>query len=817
MSTLMNDIRYGVRMLAKAPGFTAVAALSLAIGIGANTAIFSVIDAVLLRPLAIGEPSRVVFVQEHWRDLTGGMSVGNFMAVRQEGTVFASVSASGSAGFNLAMPQQAPERVDGEIVTADYFTTFGVQPLAGRVFTAEEDRPGHAQAVVISARLWQTHFQADPAIVGQSLRINGLPYTVLGVMPSKFDPLLNNSDIWVPAAFTARQLADYDNHYLSVAARLGPGVSLAQAQAQLDVVAGRLGREHPIDDKERGLGLTLLSTALLGDQKSVLRMMLAAVGFLLLIACANIANLQLARSRARQKEIGLRAALGASPSRIVRQLLAENVVLGAAGGVVGILLGFWGVSWIVANGPAGVPRLDQARVDGAALAFACGVTLVSSFLFGLAPALRSASTRLSEVFKGSAGTSSASRDRVRSALVLGEIALALMLMAGAGLLIRSALAVSHVNPGFDASNLVLGRVGLPDVGYRDPTVARQAFERMIASAGALPGVESAAVVSRAPLAEGWSSNGLIAEGKALDASNLLNALLQIVSPSYLSTARVPLKAGRDFRAQDTRDKTLVTIVNETLARTMWPGQNPIGKRFACCEAGPKGRMDPVWHEVVGVVGDVRSRGLDQQVQAQFYLPLAQMPPAAWDWIGRTMDLVVRTRPSRERRGGIFPLNDLRTTVASIAPGVPIYGVSTMREKIADTLEQSHFDTFLVSLFAGIALLLASIGIYGVLSYVVAQRTRDIGIRMALGATPAVVLHDVLWSGVRLTGLGLGIGLAGALAGSRLLSSLIYGVGTTDAISFGAATVALGGVALMASYLPARRATRVDPMVALRYE
>lgn len=816
MHSLMQDMRYGLRMLVKAPGFAVIAVLTLAIGIGANTAIFSVIDAVLLRPLAIREPSRVVYVEETWRDLFPGLSVGNFAAVREQGTSFASVGAAGNAGFNLATPQE-PERVQGEYVTAEYFVTFGVQPVAGRVFTAGEDKPGHGQVVVISERLWRTHYQADTAALGQALRINGVPYTLVGVMPKTFDPLLDGSDVWIPAAFKPEQLADYDDHYLSVVGRLMPRVSPAEAQAQLNVIAGRLQQEHPIDDKDRGLRLTPLATALLGDQKTTLRAMLAAVAFVLLIACVNIANLQLARSRARRKEMGMRAALGALPKRIVRQLLAENVVLGAVGGVAGILLAAWGVSWIVASGPAEVPRLDQSRVDGAALGFACGVTLLSSILFGLAPALRSASTQLSQVFKEGTGTSSGSRDRLRSALVVGEIALALMLMAGAGLLIRSALLVSHVSPGFDTANLVVGRIGLPDAAYHDPNVARQTFERIVASAAALPGVESAAVVSRAPLAEGWSGNGLIPEGKSLDPTNAIDGLLQIVSPSYLSTARLPLKAGRDFTAEDTRDKRLVTIINETLARTMWPGQDPIGKRFACCEDGPHGRMDPVWHEVVGVAGDVRARGLDAKVMPTFYLPLAQMPVPAWDWLGRTMDLVVRTRPGGQARAGVFPLNDLRTTVASIAPGVPVYSLSTMQDKVAGTLEASHFDTFLLGLFAGIGLLLSSVGIYGVLSYVVAQRTRDIGIRMALGATRAQVMRDVLWSGARLTLLGLALGLAGAAAGARLISSLLYGVRSTDTVAFAAATVVLAAVALTASYLPARRATHVDPVVALRYE
>jgi predicted permease len=749
-------------------------------------------------------------MQEQWKGIFPGLSVGNFADVQRQSTSLTKLCASNDASFNLAT-SEAPERVQGEYATADYFSTFGVQPIAGRVFTADEDKPGHGQVVVISERLWRTHFHADRDVVGRALRANGVTYSVVGVMPRTFDPLLDKSDLWFPEAFTAQRLADHDNHYLNVMGRIKPGVSLSQAQSELNVIALRLQHQYPIDDKGRGFRLLPLTTALLGDERSALRMMLGAVGFVLLIACANIANLQLARARTRQKEMAVRAALGASPLRIVRQLLAECLVLGIASGVVGVVLAYWGVSWIVAEGPATVPRLDQASVDAGTLGFACAVTLFSSFLFGLAPALRSASTRLTEAFQERGGSSSGGRDRVRSVLVAGEVALALVLMAGAGLLIRSALLVSHLDPGFDTSNLIVGRVGLPDIGYHDPAVARQTFERMITAAEALPGVQSAAVVSRAPLAGGGSSNGLIPEGKALDVTNAINAELQIVSPGYLSTARVPLRAGREFTAQDARDKTLVTIVNETLAHTAWPRENPIGKRFACCEAGPKGGMDPVWHEVVGVVGDVRAWGLDRQVQPEFYLPIAQMPPDAWDWIGRTMDLMVRTRDGR------FPAGELRTAVASIAPGVPIYRLSTVRQKISGTLEESHFDTFLLAVFAAIALLLSSVGIYGVLSYVVAQRTRQIGIRMALGATPALVMRDVLWYGVRLTVVGLAVGLAGAVAGTRVLSSLLYGIKPLDPLTFIAVPLLLAVVAVAASYIPARRAAQVDPMVALRHE
>jgi len=810
VDTAAQDLRYAARMFRKSLGFTAVAVLTLGLGIGATTAIFSIVNAVLLKPLAMREPSRVVLIQEYWQGSLQSVSVGNFIDTKRQSAAFAVVGAANNASFNLA-GNDTPERVDGEIATADYFAVFGVQPIAGRVFSSDEDKPGHGQVVVISERLWRTRLDADPEIVGQPLLVNGMPYTVVGIMPKTFDPLLLESELWIPAAFRDQQLTDHDNHYLNVVGRLKDEVTLGQAQSELNVIATRLQEQFPMDDKDRGLGVTPLAAALLGDQKLTLRMMLAAVGLLLLIACANIANLQLARARTRQKEIAVRVAIGASPQRIVRQLLAENIVLGLAGGVVGVLLASLGVSWVVAHGPTDVPRLSEAGMDGRTLAFACTIALCSSLLFGLAPAIRSASIRINEVFKESIGTASGARDRVRNFLVVGELALALILMTAAGLLIRSALLVSHQDAGFDTSNLMVGRVGLPDAGYRDPAVARATFERMIAAVAALPGAQSAAVVSRAPLTGGESSNGLIAEGKSLDPTNLVNSQLQIVSPGYLTTARVPLVAGRDFAPQDTRETRLVSIVNETLARTMWPGESAIGKRFVCCEAGPHGRTDPVWHEVVGVVKDVRAWGLDREARPEFYLPVAQMPAASWDWIGRTMDVMVRTE------GNAVSVGELQSTIASIAPGVPMYRVSTMQQKISGTLERAHFDTFLLALFAGAALLLSSVGIYGVLSFTVAQRTRDIGIRMALGATRSHVMKNVLGYGARLAVIGVVIGVSGGLAGTRVLSSLLYGVRATDVATFATAAVVLLGVAMAASYVPARRATRVDPMRALREE
>jgi len=811
MHKVIQDFRYALRRLRKSPGFAAVAVITLAVGIGANTAMFSVMHAVLLKPLAIKDPSRVMFVQERMRDNEGGLSVGNFSDMRRQSSTFDSLGASANAGFNLTAIREEPERVGGEIVTASYFTTLGVQPVAGRVFTGEEDQPGNSQVVVLSERRWQKQFHAEKSAIGRTLHINGQPYTILGVMPRTFDPLLQDSELWVPAAFTAQQIANHDLHYLSVVGRLKPGVSLAAAQSELHLISQRLAQQFPMDDKEVSLRAIPLTTALLGDQKLTMGLLLAAVGFLLLIACANIANLQLSRSQARKKEMAVRAALGASAGRIVTQLLVESVVLATASGALGILLAYGGVAWIVAKGPSEVPRLNQSSVNATALVFTAAVTLLASFLFGLAPALRSASPRLVDAIKAGAGTSSGSRDRVQSILVVGEIALALMLMAGAGLLIRSALAVLREDPGFEASNLIVGHVALPDAGYHDPTLARQTFEHIVEAGAALPGVQSAAVVSRAPLAGGWSGNGLIAEGRPIDPTSRVMAISQFVSPGYLGTARIPLKTGRDFTPQDTRDKPKITLINETLARTMWPGQNPIGKRFACCEDGPGGRTDPVWHEVVGVVGDVRAQSLDRDIPPEFYLPIAQMPPGAWDWLGRTMDVVVRTR------GNAFPVNELRSTVASIAPGVPIDQLSTMQQKIGESLAESHFDTFLLSTFAGIALLLSSVGTYGVLSHFFGQRTRDLGLRMALGATQTQIAREVLVWGLRLITAGIILGVAAALACAHLLSSMLYGVRSTDTLAFVLASVVLASVALFACCMPARRAMKVDPMVALRYE
>ena len=805
---MLLDVKFAWRSLKKTPSFTLVVLLTLALGIGATTTLFSVVNAVLLKPLAMREPSRVMYVQEEWRGHgLGSFSIGNFIELRRRSRVFSSLAASSGAAFTLATGD-TPQRIPGELVTFDYFSTFDVQQIAGRAFTQDEDQPGQGQVVVISERLWRGRLHSDPNIVGQTLRINDKSRTVVGVMPASFDPLLRGTELWLPAGFTPEQLADFDDRIQEVIGRLQRGFGPTQAQEELNGIARQLVQEHPFDNEDHGLRLTPLTTALLGDKAMMLRLLMAAAVFVLLIVCANITNLQLVRARSRRKEIALRAALGAAPRHIVGQMLMENVALGLVSGALGVALAYWGTSWVAAFGPGDVPRLAESRIDGGTLMFAGGVSLLSSLLFGLVPALRSGSQQLSEAFKSGANSGESSRDILRSALVIGEIALALMLLAGAGLLVRSALAVGRVNLGFDASNVVVGRIALPGTAHPDSPGMSQTFERIGNEMLSLAGVESVGLVSRAPLTQG-NTNGLIPEGKSVDLTNVVMGRLQVVSPGYLSTARIALQAGRGFTAQDTSATTLVAIVNRSLARSLFPGENPIGKRFSCCGPWPTGGHAAALHEIVGVVGDVKALGLDQQTPGEFYLPLAQAPPYFWDWNDHTMDVMLRAR------GEPPSAHQLQTAVTAVTPGVPIYDVSSMAQRVSRTLERSHFDTFLLLLFAGIALLLASIGVYGVLSYTVAQRTREIGIRVALGETQGQVMGRVLKGAMKLAICGLVLGLAGALIGARLLSSLLYGVQATDPTTLIVASAVLAAVTMIASYLPARRAMAVDPLVALR--
>jgi putative ABC transport system permease protein len=811
METLLQDMRYALRMFRHNPAFTAVAVLTLALGIGANTAIFSVVSAVLLRPLPYPAPDRIFLLTEVWRGQPGGdVSGGNYADWKAQSTAFDRVAAMQISSFNLAT-EGTPDRVSGERVSADFFETFRVTPLLGRFFSAEENQPGREQVVVLGEKVWRSHFAGDRSILGKAIQLNGRAATVIGILPASFDPLANDDQVWVPIAFTPERLAMHDEHFLFVFGRLKDGVSQQQAQSELNIIAKGLEQRYPEDDAERGAALMPLSSALTGGVQSPLWMLLGAVGLVLLIACANVANLQLARSRVRQREIAVRRALGATGWRLARQMLVESLVLASLGGIAGLLLAQWGVRWLVRISPAGVPRIEQTALDLPTLAFTTALAIFSGLIFGMVPARRASSRDLNAVFKDMAGTitTTVTRDRVGNGIVVTQVALALMLVVSAGLLLRSIVSAQKIQAGFDPKDILIGRVTLPRAQFDNPEKLRTGFERIAEEAARIAGVQSAAVVSTAPL-RGGNSNGLIPEGRPLGITSATNSRMRLVSPDYFPTMRIELKQGRLFTLRDNMQAPKVIILNESLAHSFFPGQNPIGKRIACCEAGPNN--GPMWHEVIAVVGDVRASAMEQGVLPEFYLPMRQAPAASWDWIQGSMDVVVRssTEPATLTR-------ELRHSVDSAIPGVPVYSIATMLDNIALNQQQARFNTLLLGLFAALALILAAIGIYGVLSYSVAQRTHEIGVRMALGASRSNVMLLVMGFGLRVTALGVAAGIAGALFATRLLASMLFGVKPLDLVSFTAGAVVLVGASLLASFIPARRATRVDPIVALRYE
>ena len=662
--------------------------------------------------------------------------------------------------------------------------------------------------MVLSERLWRRNFGSDRSILGRMVQFDGSARTVIGVMPANFDPIQNREELWVPIAFTPERRAQHDEHAYMVFGRLKPGVGLQQAQSEMDIVSKQQALKYPDENGDRGIRVTRLGDVLLGPFRSGLKMLLGAVGFVLLIACANIGNLQLARTRSRSRETAVRSALGASRSRLLRQLVVESVVLSFAGGCAGLICAYWGLRFLRSVAPEGIPRLNEASIDLYTIAFMLAATLLSGGLFGVWPAFRAAFSNPDLGFgEGVWSSTPAVRDRLRSILVIAEVALALILLVDAGLLMRSAWLLSQVNVGFDSTHLLIGRVSLPVPQYRDPQLTGSAFQRILEETQSVAGVETAALVSNAPLESG-SSNGLVPEGKPLEAASAIDSRFSLVSEGYFRALRLPVRRGRVFTEADRRGSTKVMVINETLARQAFGLDNPIGKRFACCETGANNLPD--WKEVIGVVGDVHAWGLDQDVKPEFYLPLKQAPPAAWDWTQRSMDVVVRSA------GDASSLSSFaQRAVSNVDPGVPLYGVETMDRRIAGSLAQFRFSMLVMSLFAGIALLLAFVGIYGVLSYLVAQRSHEIGIRMAIGAKRADVVRLVLQQGLKLTLIGVAIGVVGEVVTSHAIGSFLFGVKPIDFTKEGAVVLLLVFVALLACYLPARRAASVDPILALR--
>jgi predicted permease len=719
------------------------------------------------------------------------------------------MAAAQYSSFNLAREGSA-ERIIGARVNASYFDVFGVRPALGRVFTEEEDQPGREQVVVLSHRLWRRQFGSDPAIVGKDMRLGGRPYRVLGVMPAAFDLTAESEELWVPIAFTAERKATHDEHYLSIYGRLKPGVSREQALDDLNRIARQIRVQFPKDASELSFLIVPLMQDFVGDYRTRLYVLLGAVGFVLLIACANVANLLLARGAARSTEIAVRSALGAGRGRIFRQLLTESLVLSVVAAAAGLAIASWGIRMLVSMSPPGIPRLDQTDLDGVVLLFVAGTSLACALLFGAAPALRAARADLQAVLKegGRSAGMGGVRDRLRTILIVAELALALLLLTGASLLIQSALALQRVPPGFDPQGVLSARLSLPRDEYAEPERVQQTFERIVTEARSIPGVAAASVTSQVPRGPGGNGNGLLPEGKALEPRNFIMSRLRMVTPGYFETMGIPITRGRGLTDQDRRGGLKVMVVSEALARAAFPGQDPIGRRISCCEAGPNN--GPSYKTIVGVAGDVRSNAPGDAPSPEFYLPIAQLPPEAWNWIQRTMYLVVRTNAASEAGG-----EAMRTAVRRVAPEVPLFDIRSMDQRLGASLATARFNTLLLTLLGAIGLVLAAIGIYGVMAYFVSRRTQEIGVRMALGATRRDVVMLVLRQSMRPLAVGVAAGLLASLTLTSVLQAQLFGVTARDPLTLAAVSMMLVCVALGAVLIPAARASRVEPTAALR--
>ena len=810
LTELTQDLTFAARQLFHHPGFTIVALLTLALGIGATAAIFSAVQAVVLRPLPVPEPSRILAVYTAFPQGRGNVAAGNYVDGIEPVSSFAATTAIRYSSFNVADTAEA-ERIIGARVTAGFFDVFGVAPALGRVFTKDEDRPGAPNVVVLSHRLWARRFGGTPAVLGSQVRLGGQPYEVIGVMPQAFDFTAQTEELWVPMAFTAERRAMHDEHQYQVYARLAAGATPERALAEVRRNAEGIRARFPKEAVELDFAVATVMEEMIGEYRRRLFTLLGAVGLVLLIACGNIANLLLARATARSGELAIRAALGAGRWRIIRQLLTESLLLAVLAGAAGIALASWGVKALTAAAPPGVPRLEQASINPLVLTFTALVAVVCAIVFGLAPAVRAARTDVQSVLKeGGRGTSGAAmKDRLRTAVIVGELALALVLLIGAALLIRSGIALERVSPGFDPSHVLAARISLPGTDYQDPERVLQTFEQVVSAAAAVPGVSSASLTSQVPMGPGGNGNGLIPEGKAFDLRNSTQSRLRIVTPGYFETMGIAVVRGRALTAEDRRGSLKVMVVSESLARALFADADPIGRRVACCEPGPDGKT-PDFKTVVGVAADTRWRGPAEPPSPEFYLPAAQIPAVAWDWIQRTLYVTVRTT-----RDPSTVINPLRSAVGPIVPGVPLFDMRTMEQRIGASLQTARFNTLLLTILGGLGVVLAVVGIYGVIAYFVTRRTREIGVRVALGATRrdviALVVRQALWP----VGLGIGAGVLASLVATRLLRNQLFGVGPTDPITFVIVAVAMTLVALLASFIPALRAAGSDPTSALR--
>jgi predicted permease len=808
ITDFVTDVRFALRHARQQPGFTASVVLTLALGLGATTAIFSVVHAVLLAPFPIHAPERVLSVFTTWQGRATNTSAGNYDYIRQRASTLDPLAAVAFVSFNLADDDQ-PERVQGLRTTASYFQVFQVPPALGRTYTADEDQPGRNGVVVLSHGLWQRRFGGRADILGHTLHLNGESYRVIGVMPAAFSTVLDGAEVLAPIAFTPERLAMYDEHFLDMYARRKAGFTDAQVNDELARIAQGLQRDHGRYNVDRGATSQRFDESVVGPFRLRLLVLLAAVALVLVIACGNAANLLLARLAARARELSIRAALGAGRGRIVRQVLAESLVITGLGALAGVVAAWWALPVLIAAAPEGVPRLADASLNLAVLATSTGLAVASAVIVGVLPSWWATSRDLRrDLGDGKGAVTGSLTPWVRQSLIAAQAALVVVVLAAAALLVRSAINLQQVPIGIDTTGVIRARVGLPAAQYRTTDVVKASFEQMVSTLAASPGVAGAALDSQAPLVgTGGGSNGLIPEGRPLRMESVVNSRSHFVTPQYFRVLRLPLREGRMFEPSDIRSAPLVMIVNETLARAAFPDASPIGKRMSCCEGGPE---NPRWKIVVGVVADVRSRGPGNAPVPEFYLPLAQIPPEAWGWVNNTLDVMVR--PAEGDPAALA--GTIRSAVRALDPSLPVYGLSTLDDGLQRTMAQARFNTVLMSLLAATGLLLAALGIYSVIAWLVAQRTREIGVRMALGASPRQVVRQVVGHGLKPVALGLAVGLAGAVATGRWLQAQLFDVSPRDPVSLGLVALALLLAATLAAVIPARRATSIDPAQAL---
>jgi predicted permease len=811
METVLQDLRYGLRTLVRSPAFAMIAVLTLALGIGANTAMFSIVNGVLLRPLPYSESDRLLKLYTSMPQFRqASVSYPNFLDWQRRSRSFEQMAAYRTDSFNLT-GQDSPERLRGMMASAAMFPALGLQPIVGRVFTPDEDRRGEAPVVVLTSNFWRTRFASDPGIIGRALLLNEKPYTVIGVVPAD-DVVLNRVHILIPIGQWTEPLF-WDRSVgmgMRVVGRLKPGVTLRQAQSELDIIAGTLAREYPRDDKDRGITAVSLRDDLVGDVNTPLLVLLGAVGFVLLIACANVANLLLARASARRREFAIRGALGARRSRVIRQLLTESLVLALTGGALGLgialLLGRLFTSQLASQ----LPRAGQIHLDATVLGFTALISVAASLLFGITPALQSSRSDLNEALK-EGGRGATGRHRVQRALVVAEVALALVLTASAGLMIRTMSRLWSVNPGFDPSHILTFSIaGSPAVNGA-PQAVRNGLSQTTAQLRTVPGIADISLLVGSQPMNGDSELPYWVEGrpKPAEQSQMDMALFYGVDPSYLSLMRIPLLRGRFLTEQDDERHPCVVVIDEQFQRRAFPDQDPIGQSINLDLVSMK-------CQVVGVTGHIKQWGLDAdataKVQSQMYLAIRQFPDSVMNMVSTGSDYVVRAQ------GDPYALTpELRRAVGAINGRMVMYGEESMQDVIKDSLSARRFTRLLLGVFAALALALAAVGIYGVVSYSVTQTTHDIGVRMALGAATRDVLGMVLRGAMGLALAGIGIGAVLGFAATRVMRGLLYGVTAADPLTFAAVALALAGVTLLASYVPARRAAKIDPVIALRYE